>query len=256
MEKYGKVRRMVQEWIRNDGELTYRSSVVGADFRVSPLATRQDLVTTHDPQYVDRYLRGDMTEAEKRSIGFPWSPAGVNRTLASVGGTVAAACHVAARAPSFSLAPWAAHVAGGTHHAFFDYGEGFCVFSDMAVAANVVRQRFASIRKILMLDLDVHQGNGNAVLFQDDPDVFTFSMHCKSNYFSKKERSSLDIELPAGTSDATYLLSLNHWLKQLRQHDFDMIFYQAGVDILDEDRLGRLKVTSDGVSRYVPCAGT
>jgi acetoin utilization deacetylase AcuC-like enzyme len=149
---------------------------------------------------------------------------------------------------------WAAHVAGGTHHAFSDYGEGFSVFSDIAVAANVVLQRYPSVVKnILIVDLDVHQGNGNAVLFQQQEHVFTFSMHCSGNYFSEKQNSDLDIELPIGCNDSTYLMTLNHWLKQFQQqHEsrkFDLIFFQAGVDPLSADRLGRMDLSSDGLRR-------
>jgi len=174
---------------------------------------------------------------------------------------------------------WSAHLAGGTHHAFHSRGEGFCIFSDIAVAANVLLLHYPDlIRKILILDLDVHQGNGNAVLFEGQDDVFTFSMQCRENYFSKREVGDLDIDLPAGCDDATYLSTLNHWLKRIagesgssRRHDdddyddddgqdynddadgkrppFDFIFYQAGVDILEDDRLGRMALTREGVRR-------
>lgn len=147
--------------------------------------------------------------------------------------------------------PWAAHVAGGTHHAFYDRGEGFCVFSDIAVAANLMLERFPSVRKILILDLDVHQGNGNAVLFQGRPEVVTVSLHCSANYFSEKQDSDLDVELPPDCSDQTYLVTLSHWLKTIKRESgpYDLIFFQAGVDILKDDRLGRLAVSQKGVER-------
>jgi acetoin utilization deacetylase AcuC-like enzyme len=140
------------------------------------------------------------------------------------------------------LAPWGgAHVAGGTHHAFYDYGEGFSVFSDIAVAANVVLQRYYPdiVKKILIVDLDVHQGNGNAVLFQGRPEVVTFSIQCEANYFSEKQTSDLDIGLPVGCNDGTYLSTLNHWLNRILREGgpFDLIFFQAGVDVLEADRL-------------------
>jgi acetoin utilization deacetylase AcuC-like enzyme len=232
------------------------------EFLVSPLATFEELATTHSEDYIERFLKGDQTELEQRNVGFPWSEQGVKRASSSVGGTMAAACHVCelwkllqqqqnTRLPV--AAPWGAHIAGGTHHAFYDYGEGFSVFSDIAVAANVVLQRYPDlIKKILIVDLDVHQGNGNAVLFQGRPEVVTFSIQCEANYFSQKQESDLDIELPVDCNDQTYLATLNHWLNRIakeRGDDFDMIFFQAGVDILEDDRLGRMSLSQKGVER-------
>ena len=241
-----------------------------SEFRVSPLATIEDLTTTHCPEYVARFLRGDQTEAEQRNVGFPWSEAGADRAISSVGGTVAAACAVcddvrdrrnrlrqgveeggSDDSPRPFLS-WSAHVAGGTHHAFRDRGEGFCIFSDIAVAANVALLRYPDVvRRILVLDLDVHQGNGNAVLFDGRDDVMTFSMHCRANYFSEKQRSDLDVELPEGCTDETYLLTLQHWLNQIRDKGgtYDLIFYQAGVDVLKEDRLGKMSLSKRGSGR-------
>ena len=252
MAKYGKVRRILQNRIRDTPLLDQNHCQTG--FHVSPLATVEELATTHDREYIRRYMNGEMSETESRNVGFPWSMQGVKRTLSSVGGTVAAAMDVCRAWMSVDkttkvLAPWGAHTAGGTHHAFRDYGEGFCVFSDIAVAANVVRQRFPSIQSILILDLDVHQGNGNAVLFQNRTDVFTFSMHCNANYFSEKQQSDLDIELPPNCNDSTYLLTLSHWLKELKKERWDMIFFQAGVDILADDRLGRMSISQEGLRR-------
>jgi acetoin utilization deacetylase AcuC-like enzyme len=246
------------------------------DFCVSPLATIEELATTHDRKYIHRFMNGDQTEKEQRNVGFPWSVAGVNRALSSVGGTLAAACHVCEvwkreqqqqhqhpqsldhPNPSVPLviAPWSGHIAGGTHHAFYDYGEGFSVFSDIAVAVNVVLDRYSenvlTKQKILIIDLDVHQGNGNAVLFQNDPRVLTFSIHCEGNYFSPKQQSDLDIELPIGCTDSLYLSTLNHWLNYLKREigsQLDMIFFQAGIDIVNEDRLGRMNITPMGVQK-------
>lgn len=230
MEKYRKVRQRLQQHIPPE------------HFRVSPLATPEELMTTHAPHYVQNFMTGQQTAQELRNVGFPWSPAGVQRAQSSVGGTVAAACFVC------EGQRWAAHVAGGTHHAFHDFGQGFCVFSDMAVAANVVLQRYSHIQRILLLDLDVHQGNGNAVLFQNNTNVFTFSMHCSANYFSAKEKSDLDIELPPHCSDNTYLVTLRYWLKRLKElPPFDLILFQAGVDVMKEDRLGRMDLSMEGV---------
>jgi acetoin utilization deacetylase AcuC-like enzyme len=253
---------------------TNKQSIPLAEFVISPLVTKKELLTTHDEDYIQRFLTGNQTIAEQRNVGFPWSPPGVKRALSSVGGTLAAACYVCAhevkrqqqkhqhqqqqRPNNPNLSPaWAAHIAGGTHHAFWDYGEGFSVFSDIAVAANVVLERYPEVLRntILIVDLDVHQGNGNAVLFQDKPNVFTFSMHCSGNYFSAKQQSDLDIELPIGCNDSTYLITLHHWLKELRrQHEngnriIDLVLFQAGVDVLEADRLGRMSLSPHGVRR-------
>ena len=257
MSKYRKVRELTQQWIGRHGKDQQK---IDCEFRVSPLATVEELETTHCPKYIRRYIQGDMTELEQRNVGFPWSEQSVKRSLSSVGGTVAAACTVVERmmeqaGPNNNNKQihWGAHVAAGTHHAFYDYGEGFSVFSDMAVAANVVLQRYPEqIKRVLFIDLDVHQGNGNAVLFQNNPQVATFSVHCRANYFSEKQESDLDIELPAGCDDETYLATLKHWLNRLQRGDggeFDLLFYQAGVDVLEVDRLGRMALSSRGVAR-------
>jgi len=262
MDKYRKVRRKVEESLEALSK-EYKDKVF-VDLRVSPLATYEEITTTHCPLYLSRYLRGDMSEKELRRIGFPWSLDGVRRTLSSVGGTVSAATFICSAKKTYMSSPernisstdkklfWSGHLAGGTHHAFYDRGEGYCIFSDIAVAANVVRSHYPDIvKRILILDLDVHQGNGNAVLFRGREDVFTFSMHCASNYFSKKEESNLDIELPAGCNDETYLSTLRYWLKKLKSEAgiFDLVFFQGGVDILGGDRLGKLNLTQEGVSR-------
>jgi len=278
MSKYRQTRELLQSWMEQDeqnNQPTPNNNKFHCQLTVSPLATVTELETTHCPSYIQRYIQGHMTELEQRNVGFPWSEQSVQRSLSSVGGTVAAACHVLDLKQEQHLAQaqtgdiqgistsankndnlelhWAAHIAAGTHHAFYDRGEGFSVFSDMAVAANVVLERYPHlVQRILFLDLDVHQGNGNAVLFQNNPNVATFSMHCKANYFSEKQESDLDIELPAGCQDDTYLITLQHWLKRLRQGDggeFDLVFFQAGVDILEVDRLGRMSLTSEGVQR-------
>lgn len=258
MKKYRQVRKIVQEQIASipEGE----RERIQYEFCVSPLVTKEDLITTHSLEYVDRYLLGDLTPEEIRNVGFPWSLEGVNRSLSSTGGTVAAAISVCqARRRQLSeqnennMKPlWSAHIAGGTHHAFEDRGEGFCVFSDIAVAANVALKLFPdTVRRILIIDLDVHQGNGNAVLFRDKNDVFTFSLHCSANYFSKKETSDLDIELPPDCNDETYLSTCNHWLNRISRDagKFDLIFFQAGVDILSDDRLGRMLISQQGLER-------
>ncbi|CAM9199061.1 unnamed protein product [Discosporangium mesarthrocarpum] len=258
MEKYRMVREGLQRdlgWDRRDGAI---SESVDVSFHVSPLATLDDLLTTHDLSYVERYTRGLFTEKENRVVGFPWSLRGVNRTLSSVGGTVGA-MHAVCRGTDVVRGRvrercrggvmLAGHIAGGTHHAFRSRGEGFCVFSDIAVAANVaLRDYRGTIKQVLVVDCDVHQGNGNACLFAGNPAVFTFSMHCKSNYFSAVEKSDIDVEMEEGAGDKEYLATLEQWLPELMDRVRpDLIFYQAGVDPLIHDRLGRLKLTREGL---------
>jgi len=277
MGKYRKVRQIVQEKVSTFSDR--ERQLVQSEFRVSPLASVADLSSTHCPSYIDRFLKGNQSDRELRNVGFPWSQQGVNRALSSVGGTVAAATaicdlrrlqildnindteHQDDSTTTHKQPPgqiWAAHLAGGTHHAFHSRGEGFCIFSDIAVAANVLLLHYPDlIRNILIIDLDVHQGNGNAVLFEGREEVFTFSIQCEENHFSKKETvGDLDIDLPAGCNDATYLATLNHWLKRIanekkreQRQPFDFIFFQAGVDILESDRLGRMTLTREGVRR-------
>ena len=234
MEKYRKVRNILQ-------------AELGAHvmFRESPLATEAELTTTHCPNYINRFLTGiGMTPSEIRAVGFPWSVAGTKRALSSVGGTVAAM-----RSVCSGEAIAAGHCAGGTHHAFYDYGEGFCVFSDIAVAANLAFVEYpTTVKKILIIDLDVHQGNGNAKLFENNPQVFTFSIHCQANLFSQKQLSDVDVELELGTTDEKYMKVLAGWMPFL--FDIvkpDLVFFQAGVDCFEGDRLGKLSLTQDGL---------
>ena len=238
MDKYRLVRQRLQR-VLVPGRL--------ATFDVSPLATQEDLNTVHCPDYVRRYMHGEFTDMENRRVGFPWSPSSVERALSSVGGTVAA-MHALGRGE----ATVAAHVAGGTHHAFRDRGEGFCVFSDIAVAAGVAMRDYPrSIgERVLVIDLDVHQGNGNAVIFEDEPRVFTFSAHCEANYFSAVQHSDADVELREGMGDDEYMRTMEKWLPAvMRQADPTLVFYQAGVDGGTWDRLGKLKLSREGLRR-------
>jgi len=206
----------------------------------APAASLDDLRLVHDPSYVEAVVSGTVARDIQRRIGFPWSPEMVERSRRSVGATIAAA-RVALDDGV------AANLAGGTHHAFADRGEGFCVFNDVAVAARVL-QRDHGVRRIAVVDLDVHQGNGTAAIFKDDQSVFTFSMHGEKNFPFKKEVSDLDVALPDGTSDDQYLTTLRlHLDDVVNRHRPDFVFYLAGADPFEGDRLGRLKLTIDGL---------
>ncbi len=200
---------------------------------------KQDLIRVHTEDYVDRLLRLDISKKEERATGFPLSQDLVDRELIITQGTVDA-CHFALK---YGIAM---NIAGGTHHAFSDRGEAFCLLNDQAVAASYLIEKDFS-KKILIIDLDVHQGNGTAEIFQNTNKVFTFSMHGKSNYPFRKERSDLDIPLDNNTGDALYLSILKETLPSLissQQPDF--LFYQCGVDILASDKLGKLGCTIEG----------
>jgi acetoin utilization deacetylase AcuC-like enzyme len=196
----------------------------------------------HTADYVSRFARGALDEAEQRRLGFPWSEALVERAFRAVGGT----CEAAEAALDRGLAM---NLAGGTHHAFPAHGEGFCVFNDVAIAARRL-QRAGRARRVAIVDLDVHQGNGTHAIFAGDPTVTTFSMHGGKNYPFHKVPGTLDIELPDGCDDATYLTLLADALPGvLAQARADLVFYLAGADPHEGDRLGRLKLTFDGLMR-------
>jgi len=200
----------------------------------------QALLLVHTPRWVRAVLEDRLTESEERRLGFPWSPELVMRSRAAVGGT----CAAAARALTEGIG---GNLAGGTHHAFPDHGEGYCVFNDIAVSIRVL-QAEGRVRRALVVDLDVHQGNGTAAVFDEDPDVFTFSMHGERNFPFRKQRSSLDIGLPDGVGDDVYLDVLaRHLPRVLEAARPDIVYYQAGVDPLAEDTLGRLSLTHAGL---------
>lgn len=202
---------------------------------------RADLLLVHTEDYIDRLTDGALTSKEIRKLGLPWSEALVRRSFHAISGTISASRRALTDGVSSNLA-------GGTHHAYPDRGEGFCVLNDVAVAIRVLqREKVAS--RFLIIDLDVHQGNGTAFIFQDSPEVFTFSMHGAKNFPLFKETSRLDIELADGTADAEYLDTLAHALDRIRLHDADIIFYLAGADPYENDRLGRLALTKDGLGR-------
>ena len=198
------------------------------------------LLQVHTARWVEAVLENRLTEAEERRLGFPWSPELVVRSLASVGGT----CAAAVRALDDGIG---GNLAGGTHHAFPDHGEGYCVFNDIAVSIRML-QAAGSIQRAVVVDLDVHQGNGTAAVFEGDADVFTFSMHGERNFPFRKQRSSLDIGLSDGVGDEVYLDALaRHLPRVLEASRPDILYYQAGVDALAEDTLGRLSLSHAGL---------
>ena len=225
----GKYDRIVRALAREHAEL----------LQLGAPASLSDLALVHRGDYVAAVESGTLAIAQVRRLGFPWSDSLVQRARRSVGGTLCAL----AWAIQYGAA---GHLAGGTHHAFEDRGEGFCVFNDIAVAVRVA-QRDHGVGRVAIVDLDVHQGNGTAALFAADPDVFTLSLHCEKNYPFKKERSSLDVGLPEGCDDDAYLAALDRALEHVAAQRPELIFYQAGVDGLRGDRLGRMALTHEGL---------
>ncbi|MDY0742890.1 histone deacetylase [Paucibacter sp. R3-3] len=208
-------------------------------------ATEGELALAHTPDYVEAVLLGRLTAAQQREIGFPWSPSMAARSVHSVGASIMAARAALAEGV-------AANMAGGTHHAYADKGSGYCVFNDVAVAARLMQAEWHRARRqllrVLVIDLDVHQGNGTAAIFRDDDSVFTFSMHGAKNFPFRKEPSDLDVELPDGCADDEYLAALDTALERLWQlPPPGLAFYLAGADPHEGDRLGRLKLTTAGL---------
>ncbi len=208
-------------------------------FHVPRECSIETMRTSHSLEYINHIKNKTLDIKSQKKIGFPINNSVVRRSFVATGGTVLAS--------KLALdSKLACNTAGGSHHANFNHGAGYCVFNDVAVAANYLKNKgFA--KKILILDLDVHQGNGNSEIFQNDRDVLTFSMHCASNYPAKKSKSDIDIELKDYMEDKEYLNVLNQNIKKLNQEKFDFIFYVAGVDIHHEDRLGKLKITDEGI---------
>ncbi|MBW4663528.1 MAG: histone deacetylase [Chroococcus sp. CMT-3BRIN-NPC107] len=211
-------------------------------FFLPEVPTEQWIELVHTPQYVQAYLQGTLDTKAQRRIGLPWSPTLVKRTITALGGTIL----TAKLALQYGLA---CNTAGGTHHAFPSYGSGYCIFNDLAIASRVI-QHLNLARKILIIDLDVHQGDGTAFIFQDDESVFTFSMHCEVNFPGTKQVSDLDISLPVGMEDEDYLQTLaNHLSDVLIAVKPDLVLYDAGVDTHIGDRLGKLALTDTGIFR-------
>ncbi len=205
-------------------------------------ATDAQLLLAHDPDYVDRLVRGDLSRDEIRQIGFPWTPEMVERSRRSTGATIAASR--AALTDGFGV-----NLAGGTHHAHADHGEGFCCFNDAVVACRVL-QHEGLVDRVLVIDLDVHQGNGTAEMTQGDARIFTFSMHGATNFPFRKAQSDLDIELPDRSTDQDYLAALDQGLEVCARAIVpDLIIYLAGADPFEDDRLGRLSLTKAGLAQ-------
>jgi acetoin utilization deacetylase AcuC-like enzyme len=227
----------------------------------APVASDGELVLAHTPDYVSAVVDGHLSAAQQREIGFPWSTQMVERSRRSVGATIGAARSALAEGVSVNLA-------GGTHHAYADRGSGFCVFNDAVVAARLMQAEWHRVRRqglqVLIVDLDVHQGNGTAALCRGDESIYTLSLHGERNFPFRKEASDLDVDLPDGCGDDDYLLALDRALAQAWRHlDLPsgglvgapgdrstspaLMFYLAGADPHEGDRLGRLKLTSDGL---------
>ena len=212
-------------------------------------ASDGELALVHTPAYVSAVAEGTLSAALQREIGFPWSEAMVERARRSVGATIAAARAALATGV-------AANLAGGTHHASADKGGGYCVFNDAAVAARLMQAEWhrahRQLLRVAIIDLDVHQGNGSAAIFSEDPTVFTLSIHGAKNFPFRKERSSIDVDLPDGCTDEPYLRALDDALAELwRRHAGappGLAFYLAGADPHEGDRLGRLKLTTAGLA--------
>lgn len=206
-----------------------------------PPAKVEDLHLVHTEDYISRLVEGTLTAKEIRKLGLHWSQSLVRRSFHAISGTIEAAKIAVENGISSNLA-------GGTHHAFPDRGEGFCVLNDVAVAIRVL-QREKLAEKFLIVDCDVHQGNGTAFIFKNDPSVFTFSMHGAKNYPLHKENSTLDIELPDKTGDVEFLETLEQALPRVILHQPDIIFYLGGADPFEKDKLGRLSLTKEGLMK-------
>lgn len=207
----------------------------------APAATDRHILLAHDVAYVQSVIQGTLSAQAQREIGFPWSEAMVERSRRSVGATLAA-CDAAL------VDGVGVNLAGGTHHAYRYKGSGFCVFNDAAIAARAIQRKHHQALKVAIIDLDVHQGNGTASILAQDTSIFTFSMHGEHNFPFRKEASDLDIGLPDGTTDHAYLTALDQGLDALsNRFKPDFLIYLAGADAHEGDRLGRLKISAQGM---------
>ena len=230
MEKYSRLRDLV-------------AVLPEVELLEAPSATDTQILYAHDPTYLIKVLKGNLSPEEQRKIGFPWSEKMVERSRRSAGASVAAA------KIAFNEGI-AANLAGGTHHAYRDQGSGFCVFNDAAIAARTLQKEINPKLKIAVVDLDVHQGNGTAAILKNDPSIFTLSIHGKNNFPFTKEQSDLDMDLPDGCDDQNYLYALEAALEELNtRFSVDFIIYLAGADPHEHDRLGKLNLSKNGMQR-------
>jgi acetoin utilization deacetylase AcuC-like enzyme len=230
IEKY----KLLREGLLEQGILSSQNMVK------APLASRKTITLAHTPEYFDSIYSGNVEPKVMRQIGLPWSEALVHRSLASVGGAICAAEEALISGISGNLA-------GGTHHALASEGQGFCIFNDLAVVVLHLFQQNL-VRRAAIIDLDVHQGNGNAAILGSRSDVFIFSMHGEKNYPFRKVPSTLDIGLPDGAGDTEYLFALQRALPSVVEFKPEIILYQAGVDPLQQDQLGRLSLSMQGLA--------
>jgi acetoin utilization deacetylase AcuC-like enzyme len=241
------------------GQLLHEGSITAANIFTPAICADEIILWTHEKEWLDKLQQQTLSAQEQRRIGFPQSPELTQRELMITQGTIDC-CHYALQ---YGVA---INVAGGTHHAFANRGEGFCMLNDMAVAANYLLHNQLA-KKILIIDLDVHQGNGTAKIFENNNRVFTFSMHGQHNYPFHKEKSDLDVPLLDGTDEGTYLTILKNTLPELlKTVQPDFVFYLSGVDILNTDRFGKLQVSVQGCKQrdafvfaslqqqHIPCA--
>lgn len=231
------------------------TTLPGVRVMEAPAASDGELALAHDPDWITAVAEGTTSAAQQREIGFPWSERMVERSRRSVGATVAAA-RSALFGENGSAEGVAANLAGGTHHAYAHKGSGYCVFNDVAVAARLMQaewhRRQRRLLRVLVIDLDVHQGNGTAAIFRDDPTVFTLSLHGAKNFPFRKEASDIDVELPDGCTDTAYLEALDDALARAWTRHAGtppgLAFYLAGADPHEDDRLGRLKLSAGGLA--------
>lgn len=211
------------------------------DLRRPRLATRSELELAHAPNYVDQFLTGTLSPEAIRRIGLrPWTDVIIERTLRITGGSLQALEHV------LEHGGLAGNMAGGTHHAYHDFGSGYCIFNDIAICAQKALEH-TEIKRVLILDLDVHQGDGTAAICADNPNTFTSSIHAESNFPFRKQQSDLDVHLSDDMEDKDYLQCLDETLQKIHAKDFDLILYQAGVDPLQDDALGNLALSRAGL---------
>jgi acetoin utilization deacetylase AcuC-like enzyme len=224
---------LIPEQLMHEGMITQKNIFTPV------ICPKETVLLTHTEEYYNKLIHQTLTASEQRKIGFPQSPLLTKRELVIAQGTIDCCYHALKNGAALN-------VAGGTHHAYADKGEGFCLLNDMAIAANYLLHK-REVEKIIIIDLDVHQGNGSAKIFEHEPSVFTFSMHGAHNYPFHKEKSDLDVPLLDGTDTNTYLSVLQNTLPALLDKEKPQFaFFLSGVDILDTDKFGKLKVTMEG----------